>query len=161
MQDERIDENLKEILDNLNKSKQLSKEQIQGMIYDIKERFDFEGKIDGIDLSADKYVIFVDGNTQLVYENGEFFLEDVIDKKKRRIKKKKSEARDLYIEYFIKYQLNPILKQKEIHGKVKTLSLGAIGKEKKVKKEGRTVKKTPVKKREKEIRQKNDDGLVR
>lgn len=119
---EKMDENLKEILDNIGKSKNLSKEQIQGMIYDIKERFDFDAQIEGVDLKTDKYVIFVDGNDQLVYENGEFFVEDTIDKKKKKKKKKKSEARDLYIEYFIKYQLNPILKQKEMNGKIRAIA---------------------------------------
>lgn len=164
MSREKIDENLKEILDNLNKEKKLSQEQIQGMLYDIKERFDFDSKLDSIVLKSDKFVIFVDGNDQLVYENGEFFIEDTIDRKKKRQKKKKSEARDLYIEYFIKYQLNPIIKQKEMNGKIKAITRSAVVKTKEKKEEIKTTKKEPSISREsrsKKVEKSIEEDLVK
>ncbi|MEG2348268.1 MAG: hypothetical protein RSB67_01295 [Clostridia bacterium] len=153
-----IDGNLKDMLKNINKAKPLSKDEINKIIIEINERLDFNKKIDEINLKMDKYVIFVDGNEELIYENGEFFIEDTIDKKKKKKKKKKSEARDLYIEYFIKYQLNPILKQKEIHGMVKTISKNIL---KKNKKEKEVVKKENIEKKVTKTVKKKDNDLMR
>ena len=92
-------------------------------------------------------VIFTDGENQLVFENGEFFLVSSTDSLKTKIKKKREDARNMYIEYFIKYQLNPILKQKELNEMARTISTEEPVKTKKkesVKKElGNKVKSAP------------------
>ena len=65
-------------------------------------------------MPSDKYVIFTDGEEQLYYENGEFFSISSTDSTKRKKKKTKKEATDMYLDYFIKYQLNPILDQRDV-----------------------------------------------
>lgn len=105
-----IDYNVKEIIDNLDKKKIFTPEDKKR----IEESLNFEGAIDKIDISNNSNrVIFTDGEEQLIFENGEFFLVSSTDSQKSRKKKKREEARNMYIEYFIKYQLNPIIKQRE------------------------------------------------
>jgi len=65
-------------------------------------------------LDFEKYVIYTDGNEQLVYEDGEFFVVSTTDITKKREKKTKEEAKNMYLEYFIRYVLNPIIKQREL-----------------------------------------------
>lgn len=115
-----IDYNVKEIIDNLDKSKILTAEDKKR----IEEAFNFDNAIENIDIgNNDNRVIFTDGEDQLVYEDGEFFLVSSTDSLKTKIKKKRQEARNMYIEYFIKYQLNPILKQKELNEMARTISI--------------------------------------
>ena len=105
-----IDYNVKEIIDNLGKNKNLTPEDKKR----IEESLNFEAAIEKIDISDNSNrVIFTDGEEQLVFEDGEFFLVSSTDSQKSRKKKKREEARNMYIEYFIKYQLNPIIKQRE------------------------------------------------
>lgn len=139
-----IDYNVKEIIDNLDKSKILTPEDKKR----IEESLDFDSAVENIDISNnDNRVIFTDGENQLVFENGEFFLVSSTDSLKTKIKKKREDARNMYIEYFIKYQLNPILKQKELNEMARTISTDEPVKTKKkeiVKKElGNNVKKAP------------------
>lgn len=114
-----IDYNVKEIIDNLDKSKVLTQEDKKR----IEESLDFDKTIELIDISDNNNrVIFTDGEDQLTYEDGEFFLVSSTDSMKTKIKKKREEARNMYIEYFIKYQLNPILKQKQINEIARVIS---------------------------------------
>ena len=96
----------KEVLKN---KKELSKEEIKKLTEEARESIDFLKKIDEIELPKDKYVIFTDGDEQLFYENGEFYVISSTDSTKVRKKKTKKEATDMYLNFFIKYQLNPIL----------------------------------------------------
>ncbi len=116
-----IDDNLKNIIKNANAS-QLSKEEIAKLLEENKDRLNFKKLIDSIDLQMKKYVVFTDGKEQLVYEDGEFFVESVVDASIPRKKKKRSEARDMYLEYFIKYQINPFIKQKELNATLHQIS---------------------------------------
>ena len=139
-----IDYNVKEIIDNLDKSKILTPEDKKR----IEESLDFDSAVENIDISNnDNRVIFTDGENQLVFENGEFFLVSSTDSLKTKRKKKREDARNMYIEYFIKYQLNPILKQKELNEMARTISTDEPVKTKKkeiVKKEvENNVKKAP------------------
>lgn len=114
-----IDYNVKEIIDNLDKARILTAEDKKR----IEEALNFDSAIENIDIgNNDNRVIFTDGEEQLVYEDGEFFLVSSTDSLKTKIKKKREEARNMYIEYFIKYQLNPILKQKELNEMARTIS---------------------------------------
>lgn len=109
----------KEVLKN---KKELSKEEIKKLTEEARESIDFLKKIDEIELPKDKYVIFTDGDEQLFYENGEFYIISTTDSTKVKKKKTKKEATDMYLDFFIRYQLNPILdlrKQREKNVKQK------------------------------------------
>lgn len=115
-----IDYNVKEIIDNLDKNKNLTPEDKKR----IEESLNFEGAIEKIDISDNSNrVIFTDGEEQLVFEDGEFFMVSSTDSQKSRKKIKREEARNMYIEYFIKYQLNPIIKQRESDELARTISV--------------------------------------
>ena len=119
---EEIPENLKEIQKMIGKAKELSKEEIKKLEKEAEESVDFLKKIDEIELPTNKYVIFTDGEEQLLYENEEFYTISSTDSRKTKKKRTKKEATDLYLEYFIKYQLNPILEKREIN-KEKQISI--------------------------------------
>lgn len=115
-----IDYNVKEIIDNLDKAKVITPEDKKR----IEESLNFEDAINNIDIAGnDNRVVFTDGEEQLIYEDGEFFIVSSTDSLKTKKKKTREEARNMYIEYFIKYQLNPIIKQRQIAEAVKTISV--------------------------------------
>lgn len=61
---------------------------------------------------------------------------DTIDSTKPKQKKKKSEARDMYLEYFIRYTLNPLIEQEKMKRQVQEMvKESTIPKPEKVKKE--------------------------
>ena len=121
--EDKIDYNVKEILDNVDKGRKVSPEDKKKQEQIANAALAFNETIDSVDISDENFkVIFTDGEQQLLYDNGEFFIVSTTDFNKKREKKKRSEARDLYVEYFIKYQLNPILKQKQMDGMVKTIT---------------------------------------
>lgn len=124
-----IDSNLKEILKKVEKSKKLSKEEIEKLKKEAIDSVNFVEKIDEINLDFDKYVIFTDGKEQLIYENGEFFVVSSIDATVKKEKKKKEEAKNMYLEYFIRYVLNPIIKQRDISEHSRSISSPTIQKE--------------------------------
>lgn len=100
--------NLKEILDKIAKEKELSDLEISKLKEQVKESTEFMKLIEKIEIPKDNYVVFTDNEQQLVYENGEFFLVSTVDSTKEKKKKKRLEAKDMYIEYFIRYTLNKI-----------------------------------------------------
>lgn len=102
----------KEILKN--SQKELSKEEIQKLTEEAMQSINFLEKIEEIEIPSDKYVVFTDGEEQLYYENGEFYVISTTDSTKIKKKKTKKEATDMYLDFFIKYQLNPILDQRDI-----------------------------------------------
>ena len=57
--------------------------------------------------------MYTDGENQLVYEDGEFFLVSTTDSKAEKKKLKRKQAIDSYVEYFIKYQINPIIAKRK------------------------------------------------
>ncbi len=87
----------------------LSKKEKEALMQEAKVTIDFLNKVDEVELPKDNYVIFTDGNEQLYYENGEFYIISTTNGLKKKIKRTKKEATDMYLDYFIKYQLNPIL----------------------------------------------------
>lgn len=108
------DSNLLEIIKKAGAQEKLSQDEVNKLLKDAKERIDFVKLIDEIKIPSDKYVIYTDGDEQLVYENGEFFLQSSTDSTKIKKKKKRLEAKDMYIEYFIKYTINPIIERKNM-----------------------------------------------
>ena len=141
----------KEVLKN---KKELSKEEIKKLTEEARESIDFLKKIDEIELPKDKYVIFTDGDEQLFYENGEFYIISTTDSTKIKKKKTKKEATDMYLNFFIKYQLNPILDQrnkKEIESKQKVaIAKKMLNRDKKEKEQKQVKEKSKDKKIEKE-----------
>ena len=101
----------KEVLKSLDKK--VSKEELKKIEQEAKESVEFLQKIEEVKLPSDSYVIFTDGDTQLYYENGEFYEISTTDSTKKKKKKSKKEATDMYLDFFIKYQLNPILDLKD------------------------------------------------
>lgn len=73
----------KEIAKN---KKELTKEEIKKLTEEARESIDFLKKIDEIELPKDKYVIFTDGEEQLFYENGEFYIISATDSTKTKKK---------------------------------------------------------------------------
>lgn len=100
------------------KEKKVTKEQLEEILADL----DYFSKLEEYNLpDNDEYVIFTDGDSQLKYEYGEFFVESATEYKKRRKKITKDQARDMYLDFFMKYQLNPILGiNKTVEEKVQT-----------------------------------------
>ena len=75
-----------------------------------KVTIDFMEKINDVEITDNtNYVIFTDGEEQLIYENGEFYVVSTTSSLRKKVKKTKKEATDMYLDYFIKYQLNPLL----------------------------------------------------
>lgn len=94
--------------------KELTKEEIKKLTDEAMQSINFLEKIEEIEIPSDKYVVFTDGQEQLYYEDGEFYVISTTDSTKIRKKKTKKEATDMYLDFFIKYQLNPILDQRNI-----------------------------------------------
>lgn len=123
----------------------------------IAEHVDFLKLIDAIDISSKEFrVILTFGTDELVYDDGEFYLVDAIDIGKRK-KLSKKQARDMYIEYFIRYQLNPILENKKVKEMVKELSKE---KHEKAKKDIEIKEKTKSKEKAQEKDQKESQEIV-
>lgn len=125
-----IDDNLKDIIKKIQKGNKISKEEIEKLKKDALDSVNFVDKIEQISLDFDKYVVFTDGNEQLIYENGEFYVVSTTDINQKKEKKKKEEAKNMYLEYFIRYVLNPIIKQRDISEQSKVISSPTLEKEK-------------------------------
>ena len=140
--------NLKEILDKIAKEKELSALELSKLKEQVKESTEFMKLIEDIEIPKDNYVVFTDNEEQLVYENGEFFLVSTVDSTKEKKKKKRLEAKDMYIEYFIRYTLNKISPNK----------IASIQKEqsKNIEKEDKDIKNIEVK-QEENISQVNEE----
>ena len=83
---------------------------MQEWIEEGKVTIDFMEKINDVEIPDNtNYVIFTDGEEQLIYENGEFYVVSTTSSLRKKVKKTKKEATDMYLDYFIKYQLNPLL----------------------------------------------------
>lgn len=81
-----------------------------------KVSIDFMEKIEDVEIPDNSnYVIFTDGEEQLVYENGEFYVVSTTSSLRKKVKKTKKEATDMYLDYFIKYQLNPLLDARHLN----------------------------------------------
>lgn len=113
----------KEVLKSMDDK--ISEKEKKALIEEAKTTLDFLNKIDEVELPSENYVIFTDGKEQLLYENGEFYVISTTDSLRQKVKKTKKQATDMYLDFFIKYQLNPILdlksenKEKEINKTVK------------------------------------------
>ncbi len=113
-QEQKLDKEFLEIVQKANIPEALSEEELKKLQKEAKESLEFLKLIDKIKLPKDKFVIYNDGEEQLVYEDGEFFIQSATDSSKPKKKKKRLEAKDMYIEYVIKYIFNPIIERKKV-----------------------------------------------
>lgn len=88
---------------------ELNSKQIKELEKEAQGSTDFMKAIEKIDIPSENYVVFTDGDEQLLYENGEFYVISTKDTPLRRKKKTKKEAKEMYLNYFINYQLNGLL----------------------------------------------------
>ena len=102
----------KEVLKSMDEK--LSAKQKEALREEASVTVDFLNKIDEIELPKGNYIVFTDGKEQLLYENGDFYVVSTTDSLKKKKKKTKKEATDMYLDFFIKYQLNPILDSKNM-----------------------------------------------
>ena len=141
----------KEVLKSMDDK--LSEKEKKELMEEANVSLKFLDKINEVELPKDNYVIFTDRKEQLVYENGEFYIVSSTNSLKQKKKKTKKEATDMYLDYFIKYQLNPILDQRKAKEKVraeqtktkadKTIQLQKIAEDRKTKKE-KTIEKEDI-----------------
>ena len=141
----------KEVLKSMDDK--LSEKEKKELMEEANVSLKFLDKINEVELPKDNYVIFTDGKEQLVYENGEFYIVSSTNSLKQKKKKTKKEATDMYLDYFIKYQINPILDQRKAKEKVraeqtktkadKTIQLQKIAENRKTKKE-KTIEKEDI-----------------
>lgn len=131
-----LEENLMDVYTNLNKGTGLdglSKEQLEALKKSIESEFNLNEKVEAINIKfPKKRVIYVDGELQLVYDDGEFLLEDTVDSKKASKKLTKKKAMELYVEFFVRYTLNPLIEQKNLKSRAKEIIKVNNVKEKKV-----------------------------
>ena len=154
--EDKLDPGLKEVFNNGDKSKiyeGLSKEQIEVLKKTLQQEFNLDIAIESINIDfPKKRVIYVDGKDQLVYDNGEFLIEDTIDSKKTKKKISKQKAMENYIEFFVRYTLNPLIEEKKINDMTKQII--------KVNEETKKVIRTKTEKLE-EVKKVKKDDLVR
>ena len=73
---------------------------MQEWIEEGKVTIDFMEKINDVEIpDSTNYVIFTDGEEQLVYENGEFYVVSTTSSLRKKVKKTKKEATDMYLDY--------------------------------------------------------------
>lgn len=113
-QEQKLDKEFLEIIQKASVEETLSDEELKKIKEEAKQSIEFLKLIDKINFPSDKYVVYNDGDEQLIYENGEFFIQSATDSSKPKVKKKRLEAKDMYIEYFIKYIINPIIERKKL-----------------------------------------------
>ncbi len=132
----KIDEKeMQEIVEKAMNEKRIPKEKIENALKKSLEVTNYENELNKIKIpSSQNKVIYTDGSIQLLYENGEFFEVSSTDITKQKNKKTRKEATDMYIEYFIKYRLNPLIARKNELGITNT-----------------RIKSTPTKQIDKEI----------
>ena len=131
----------KEIIDGIRTMPNITKEEEKRILQELQESINFSGNIDKIEVDnlVDR-VIFTDGDMQLLYEDGEYYVVSATDSKKVRKKIRKEEAKDMYLEYFIKYQLNPLIEKSKARDNIRTKT-----KEVKIKNSQQSKKKTKEK----------------
>ena len=98
----------------------LTDKQIKELEKEAQGSTEFMKALQKIEIPTENYVVFTDGDEQLLYENGEFYVISTKDTPLRRKKKTKKEATEMYLSYFIDYQLNGLLGGKKVE-KVKSI----------------------------------------
>lgn len=151
------DSEISDIIKKANVKSKVEEEKIKRALKDISSLTAYEEELKKIKIPpATNKVIYTDGNTQLVYENGEFFEVSTTDSTKTRRKKTRKEATTMYVEYFIQYRLNPIIESREKYGMTRTPAKTKSVDEVKAKiKPNERVKKSPVVSKSKKVEERD------
>lgn len=152
-----IEKEFVDLFNKANKERKLTKEELDKLYKETKESIEFLNLIDKIDLPKEKYVVFTDGEEQLVYENGEFFYVSSTDGTSKKKKIARKEAINAHLEYFIKYQINPIIRIKEELERKRGRNI-----DKDIQKETtrvKTIKEKPIEQKEKKEEPQIDDRI--
>lgn len=134
---EELDKEFVEMVQKAQNAEKLTKEEIEKLLEEAKNSLEFLKLIDNIKIPEERYVVYTDGELQLIYEDGEFFQVSTTDSNSEKRKLKRKQAIDLYLEYFIKYQINPIIEKRK---------QAMIKKEKQIVEKSRSRRKTIVSK---------------
>ena len=130
IKEENLDEIIKNVVKDIKNNKESSSQEIDILMAEANENVDFVKVINDIKLaSPNNRIIYVDGNEQMLYDDGEFFMCETTDSTKPKKKIKRKEATEKYVEYFIRYQLNPIIDQKNMFNISKTITKTEVTKE--------------------------------
>ena len=106
--DEILGKNIVEkLLENMGKD--LTEKQIRDLKREAEGSIDFIKAIDNVKITTENYVVFTDGDEQVLYENWEFFIISTTDTPLRRKKISKKEATERYLQFFITYELNRLI----------------------------------------------------
>lgn len=151
------DSEISDIIKKANVKSKIEEEKIKKALKDISSLTAYEEELKKIKIPpATNKVIYTDGNTQLVYENGEFFEVSTTDSTKTRKKKTRKEATTMYVEYFIQYRLNPIIENREKYRVTKTpVKTRGIDEPKTRNKSDERVKKSPVVSKSKKVEERD------
>ncbi len=104
-----LDDNAKDIMKRAEKGEIISKSEIKKKLEECRDSIEFLKKLEHIVVSDEtNRVIFTDGEEQLIYINGEFYIASSTDDTIVKKKKTKQEAKNMYLEYFMKYQSGSI-----------------------------------------------------
>ena len=115
-----LDDNAKDIIKRAEKGEILSKSEIKRILEESKDSIEFLKKLENLVIPDEpNRVIFTDGEEQLVYINGEFYIASSTDDTIVKKKKTKQEAKNMYLEYFIKYQSSSIKVEEKSNVKLK------------------------------------------
>ena len=148
----KLDSSFKDVFknsDKLNEFKTLTKEQIENLKNKLEQEFNLEATVEGVNIKfSKKRVVFVDGKEQLVYDDGEFYIEDAVDSKKVKKKITKQKAMERYIEFFVRYTLNPLIEEKRIDDITKQIIKVNDKKEKTIRTKTEKIKQIKEKKQE-------------
>lgn len=97
---------MKKLSFSTNGNKKLTKVEIERIKKEKERSVEFLALIEEIDITADKYkVILTLGENELVYDDGEFYICETMDQKKRR-KIARKYAQQIYVDYFMRYHIN-------------------------------------------------------
>lgn len=112
-----------EMIEKAENASKMTKSEFDKFYKEAEESINFLKLIDNIKIPNEKIVIYTDGQEQVIYENGEFFVVSTFDSTSPKRKITRKDAINNYIEFFIKYQINPIIKIKkemELNKKIKS-----------------------------------------
>lgn len=151
------DSEISDIIKKANVKSKVEEEKIKRALKDISSLTAYEEELKKIKIPpATNKVIYTEGNTQLIYENGEFFEVSTTDSTKTRRKKTRKEATTMYVEYFIQYRLNPIIESREKYGMTRTpVKTKSVDEVKAKTKPNERVKKSPVVSKSKKVEERD------
>jgi len=110
-----IDKAFKEIVSKSYSVRRYTEAEIKQKMQELEKGINFFNNLDDIKLDKGKEVVlFVDGASTLSYNDGIFYISDSVSSKKKKKQIERVEATNMYIEFVMKYVLNPLQKNKNV-----------------------------------------------